>query len=163
MYECNDKMVSHPPHYQSETGLEVIDVIEAFTFDLKGIEATDTGNVIKYICRWKQKGGIQDLKKVMWYTQHLIDHQEKRKKNPIKWCHYQLFKDPNPNPIDITVVDVIEAFTFDLKGIEAAITGKIIDLICQWKERGMVKDLNEIMRCTQHLIDHLEKLEKENS
>ena len=39
-------MVSHPPHYQSSTGLEAIDVIEAFTSDLKGIEATDTGNVI---------------------------------------------------------------------------------------------------------------------
>lgn len=38
MYESNDKMVSHPSHYQSETGLEVIDVIEAFTFDLKGID-----------------------------------------------------------------------------------------------------------------------------
>ena len=48
MYESPDKMVSHPAHYQSETGLEVIDVIEAFTFDLKGIEATDTGNIIKY-------------------------------------------------------------------------------------------------------------------
>ena len=47
MYESDDKMVSHPSHYQSETGLEVIDVIEAFTFDLKGIEATDTGNIIK--------------------------------------------------------------------------------------------------------------------
>ena len=45
MYESKDVMVSHPAHYQSETGLEVIDVIEAFTFDLKGIEATDTGNV----------------------------------------------------------------------------------------------------------------------
>lgn len=63
MYESNDKMVSHPSHYQSETGLEVIDVIEAFTFDLKGIEATDTGNIIKYACRWKNKNGIQDLKK----------------------------------------------------------------------------------------------------
>ena len=49
MYETNDVMVSHPPHYQSETGLEVIDVIEAFTFDLRGIEATDTGNVLKYM------------------------------------------------------------------------------------------------------------------
>ena len=77
MYESTDKMVSHPDHYQSETGLEVIDVIEAFTFDLKGIEATDTGNVIKYICRWKKKGGIQDLEKVLWYTQHLIDHLKK--------------------------------------------------------------------------------------
>lgn len=79
MYESNDKMVSHPSHYISETGLEVIDVIEAFTFDLKGIEATDTGNIIKYICRWKNKNGLQDLKKAMWYLQHLIDHVEKLK------------------------------------------------------------------------------------
>ena len=40
MYESNDKMVSHPSHYQSESGLEVIDVIEAFTSDLNGIDAT---------------------------------------------------------------------------------------------------------------------------
>lgn len=80
MYESPDKMVSHPAHYQSETGLEVIDVIEAFTFDLKGIEATDTGNIIKYACRWKQKNGIQDLEKIMWYTQHLIDHLRKLEK-----------------------------------------------------------------------------------
>lgn len=67
-------MVSHPAHYQSETGLEVIDVIEAFTFDLKGIEATDTGNILKYMCRWKNKNGIQDLEKARWYLEHLIDH-----------------------------------------------------------------------------------------
>lgn len=74
MYESKDAMVSHPAHYQSETGLEVIDVIEAFTFDLKGIEATDTGNVLKYMCRWKNKNGIQDLEKARWYLEHLIDH-----------------------------------------------------------------------------------------
>ena len=74
MYESRDKMVSHPDHYQSETGLEVIEAIEAFTFDLKGIEAVDIGNIIKYACRWKKKNGIQDLEKIMWYTQHLIDH-----------------------------------------------------------------------------------------
>lgn len=72
-----DIMVAHPPHYQSETGLEVIDVIEAFTFDLKGIEATDTGNIIKYICRWKHKNGLQDLEKAKWYLEHLIAHVEK--------------------------------------------------------------------------------------
>lgn len=76
MYESNDKMVSHPDHYQSKKGLEVIDVIEAFTEDLKGIEATDTGNIIKYACRWKNKNGIQDLRKIMWYCQHLIEHLE---------------------------------------------------------------------------------------
>lgn len=74
MYESEDKMVSHPNHYCSDNGLEVIDVIESFTGDLKGIEAFDTSNVIKYICRWKHKNGLQDLEKAMWYLQHLIDH-----------------------------------------------------------------------------------------
>lgn len=81
MYESNDKMVSHPDHYQSESGLEVIDVIEAFTSDLKGIVATDTGNIIKYGCRWHKKNGIQDLEKILWYTQHLIDHLKKEESN----------------------------------------------------------------------------------
>lgn len=74
MYESVDKMVSHPPHYQAVNGMEVIDVIEAFTDGLNGIEATDTGNIIKYACRWKKKNGVQDLEKILWYTQHLIDH-----------------------------------------------------------------------------------------
>lgn len=76
----NDIMVSHPPHYQSETGMEVIDVIEAFTFDLKGIEAVATGNVLKYICRWKAKNGLQDLKKARWYLDRLINHVENLEK-----------------------------------------------------------------------------------
>lgn len=74
MYESSNKMVSHPSHYQSDSGLEVIEVIEAFVEDLNGIEAVDTANVIKYICRWKKKNGLQDLEKAMWYLQHLIDH-----------------------------------------------------------------------------------------
>ena len=78
--EQNDIMVNHPPQYMSKTGLEVIDVIEAFTFDLKGIEATDTGNVIKYICRWNSKNGLQDLKKAKWYLEHLIKHVENLEK-----------------------------------------------------------------------------------
>ena len=74
MYESKDRMVSHPDHYISETGMEVIDVIEAFTSDLKGIEATDTANIIKYACRWKKKNGVQDLEKILWYTQLSLIH-----------------------------------------------------------------------------------------
>ena len=36
---ANKDMVNHPSHYQSESGLEVIDVIKAFTSNLTGIEA----------------------------------------------------------------------------------------------------------------------------
>ena len=55
MYESEDKMVSHPEHYMSKTGMEVIDVIEAFTDELKGVEATDTGNIIKYASVGRRK------------------------------------------------------------------------------------------------------------
>jgi tRNA (Thr-GGU) A37 N-methylase len=69
-------MVNHPAHYQSKAGLEVIDVMEAFTEGLSGIEAVDTAQVIKYICRWKGKNGLQDLNKAKWYLEHLIWHVE---------------------------------------------------------------------------------------
>ena len=77
--ETND-LVNHPKHYKSVNGLETIDVIEAFTEDLKGIEATDTGNILKYMCRWKNKNGLQDLEKARWYLNHLIDHVENKER-----------------------------------------------------------------------------------
>lgn len=70
--------VNHPQHYQSKSGLETIDVIEAFTEGLVGGEATNTGNVLKYMCRWKSKNGLEDLKKARWYLDRLIGIVEKR-------------------------------------------------------------------------------------
>lgn len=70
--------VNHPQHYQSKSGLETIDVIEAFTEGLVGGEATNTGNVLKYMCRWKNKNGLEDLKKARWYLNRLIGIVEKR-------------------------------------------------------------------------------------
>ena len=106
MYKSNDDMLSHPSHYQSENGLEVIDVIEAFTSDLKGIEATDTGNIIKYICRWKNKNGLQDLKKAMWYLDHLIEHVEKMdKENTPRSIKF----DFEPNKDDIILESRVDA------------------------------------------------------
>lgn len=64
--------VNHPEHYQSNNGIEAIDVMDAFTEGLEGIEAVDTAQVIKYICRWKKKNGLEDLKKAKWYLDHLI-------------------------------------------------------------------------------------------
>ncbi len=68
--------VNHPKHYVSNRGLETINVIEEFTEDLTGIYAVDTANVIKYMCRWSKKNGIEDLKKARWYLNHLIDNLE---------------------------------------------------------------------------------------
>ena len=73
-----DIMVTKPPHYQSSKGIEVIDVIEAFTEGLEGMDAVDTGNVLKYVCRWSHKNGLQDLKKAQWYLNHLIGRIENK-------------------------------------------------------------------------------------
>jgi len=77
-YNSDDEMVSHPSHYISNKGIETINVIEAFTDGLNGIEAVDTAQVIKYICRWKNKNGLQDLEKAMWYLTHLINHVKEK-------------------------------------------------------------------------------------
>lgn len=69
--------VNHPSHYQSKNGLEAIDVIEAFCDGLNGLEAFCTGNVLKYMCRWKNKNGIEDVKKAKWYIDKLIMYFEK--------------------------------------------------------------------------------------
>jgi hypothetical protein len=31
------------------------------------------GNVVKYVSRWKQKGGVDDLRKAMHYLEKLIE------------------------------------------------------------------------------------------
>ena len=82
-YESRDKMVNHPKHYKTESGIETIEVIEAFTADLVGIEAVDTSQVIKYICRWKKKNGVQDLEKANWYLTHLINYVKSKEVNKL--------------------------------------------------------------------------------
>lgn len=69
--------VNHPNHYQTKNKIEVIDVIEAFIADLQGIVAFDIGNALKYLCRWKHKGGVEDLKKAKWYIDHAIERESK--------------------------------------------------------------------------------------
>lgn len=88
--EVAEDLVNHPKHYKAVNGLETIDVIEAFTENLKGIEATDTGNVLKYMCRWKEKNGLQDLEKARWYLNHLIDLVEKKDEDAKKKINDEL-------------------------------------------------------------------------
>ncbi len=67
--------INQPSHY-TYGGIECIQAIEAATAELSGIEAVCTGNVIKYMWRWKRKNGIEDLKKANRYIQMLIDKLE---------------------------------------------------------------------------------------
>ena len=74
--DSDDKMVNHPSHYKVGK-YEAIDIIEEATKDLKGLFATGTGNALKYLLRWNKKGTpIRDLKKSVWYIQHMIEKLE---------------------------------------------------------------------------------------
>lgn len=67
--------VNHPAYY-TQGGIECIEAIKAATVGLEGIEAVCTGNAIKYIWRWKQKNGTEDLRKAIWYINKLIEEKE---------------------------------------------------------------------------------------
>ena len=75
--ETKEDNVNHPKHYKLVNGLETIDILEAVTVNLQGIEAVCVGNVLKYICRYSKKNGVEDLKKAQWYLNHIIEKLEK--------------------------------------------------------------------------------------
>lgn len=45
-------------------------------FTIEQLITVDEFNVLKYIYRWKEKNGIQDLKKAKWYLTDLIKKLE---------------------------------------------------------------------------------------
>lgn len=65
-------MVNHPSHY-TQGGIECIDAITAATVGKTGIEAVCVANVVKYLWRYEEKNGLEDVKKARWYLERLIN------------------------------------------------------------------------------------------
>tara|TARA_R100000656_G_scaffold117102_1_gene90372 strand:+ start:62 stop:394 length:333 start_codon:yes stop_codon:yes gene_type:complete len=61
----------NPSHYK-QGDIEVIDFIIDQKMDYL------TSNICKYICRWRFKDGLCDLKKARWYLDKLIKQEEGR-------------------------------------------------------------------------------------
>jgi hypothetical protein len=68
--------INHPKHYNNspahcECGrrIECIDITRHMGFNL--------GNAVKYIWRYADKNGLEDLKKAAWYLNDLIKEHEK--------------------------------------------------------------------------------------
>lgn len=67
------KNVDHPSHYQTSSGIEVIDVIEAFDLGF------NLGNVIKYVLRCgKKDADVQELEKAKWYLEREISNRKSK-------------------------------------------------------------------------------------
>lgn len=63
--------VSNPRHYH-RGGMECVDVIDACVIGLTPQEAFRLGNALKYLWRWKEKNGVEDLKKARQCINMLI-------------------------------------------------------------------------------------------
>lgn len=68
-------MVNHPKHY-TQGGIECIDALKAATVGKRGIEAVCVANVIKYLWRYEEKNGIEDVRKAKFYIERLLKELE---------------------------------------------------------------------------------------
>lgn len=75
----------NPQHYQ-KGGVECIDAIEASMTE-EAFKGFLKGNCIKYLYRYENKNGAEDLKKAQWYLSRLLTvldtNQAKEKENNI--------------------------------------------------------------------------------
>jgi hypothetical protein len=72
--------INHPGHYTSG-GIETIDYIKS-KLSPEGFEGFCIGNVIKYLSRYREKNGMEDLKKARWYLDRIIEHVGAESKHP---------------------------------------------------------------------------------
>ncbi len=63
--------VNHPVHYTT-SGIECLDAIRA-SMSAEAFAGYLSGNCLKYLWRYRQKGGVQDLLKCEFYLKRLIE------------------------------------------------------------------------------------------
>lgn len=70
-YKPKAEAVHSPDHYQ-RGGIETIDFIAA-KLGPDGFRAYCLGNVLKYVSRWQDKNGEEDLKKALKYMEWAVN------------------------------------------------------------------------------------------
>ena len=67
--ERKEDVVNHPKHYADFCSLECIEVME-IAFGVEAVIHFCKSNAFKYLWRYKNKNGMQDLEKAMWYCEY---------------------------------------------------------------------------------------------
>lgn len=110
-------------HYKRDGALEHWDLIER-----SGLGYLE-GCATKYVARWRQKGGIQDLEKAEHYVQKLIE----------------LYDEGVRLPRGVARMDLVSEFCKPLEVVERA----IIQMLCRWDCRAHLLAAQSDLR---HLI-----------
>ena len=77
--EPTNDAVQHPSHY-THGGVECIEAIRA-SMTVDGFCDYCKGNIVKYIWRWRDKGGVEDLRKASVYLDWLINAADEKENN----------------------------------------------------------------------------------
>ena len=67
-------MVNSPTHYTHGGGIECIDAIDAMLGHELSL-AYYQASVVKYLWRWKYKGGVESLRKANWFLSRMISKE----------------------------------------------------------------------------------------
>jgi len=67
--DFDEDVVNHPPHY-TQGGIECIDVLEQLSESGHDFRIL---NAIKYLWRYKHKGGVESLRKAIWYIERTLE------------------------------------------------------------------------------------------
>jgi len=73
-------VVNHPSHY-TQSGIQAIDAIKAAVATAPPVQAVFVANILKYVWRYREKNGKQDLMKARWYLDALIQEVESKLDN----------------------------------------------------------------------------------
>ena len=83
---------TNPSYYgHDQAVVECIDYIESHAFDFL------EGNIIKYVTRYEEKNGLEDIKKASWYLNRLIKREETKMKPHDVYLYESLLKSDEPD------------------------------------------------------------------
>lgn len=107
--------VTKPAHYQ-RAGIETIDYIRA-TLDGPGFEAYCIGNVLKYVSRYREKGGVEDLRKAQVYLGWAIQPVGGKRQSQPEGC----------NPAAMREAKIAYDVACEAKGSESGFSSDLMD------------------------------------
>lgn len=120
-----------PGHYQGKSGMQPFDIIDAFRLGFYD------GNFVKYLIRWKQKNGLEDLSKARRYLDLVINRAR---------------DEPRTTGIRVAsladAVDVISG-AFALDNPETSAIGYVL----RWRWSGVFHNLIEAKLCMDEVMD----------
>lgn len=92
--------VNHPNHYKGNTSLECIDCMK-LVLGHKGTLDFCLGNAFKYMWRYKNKNGAEDIDKARWYLNY-VQHDIERDGDNVPEEIHLMYGRLNDLYIDIT-------------------------------------------------------------